>query len=316
MKIIDDAVRRYERTLALSRANSATFDHLWRAKERYNEVMGGRLSAAIAYYAFFAVFALALLAYSVLGYALKSSTELKGSVGDYLRANLPWLEVQQIEQARGTVAAIGLAGLVLTGVGWIEGMRSSQRLIWRLEEQPGNVFIRRLIDLAMLVGLGLLVALSLWITNGIERFLFGLTPQQITPIMQDALNWTGILLGWLVNLLLAAALLAGVPRLRMSPRRLLPPTVLVGVGLTLLTAVSNVIIDRTARNPAYAIASSFVGLLAFLYLFNQILLFGAALAATSTHGRVVDLAAGPLPAAPPEPTDSADHPRVRTEIRE
>ena len=41
------------------------FDHFWRARERYNEELGGRLAAAIAYYAFFAVFALGLVAYSV-----------------------------------------------------------------------------------------------------------------------------------------------------------------------------------------------------------------------------------------------------------
>jgi membrane protein len=34
-----------------------------------------------------------------------------------------------------------------------------------------------------------------------------------------------------------------------------------------------------------------VGALIYLYVFNQLLLFGAAWAATSPHGRVVDLSA-------------------------
>jgi membrane protein len=34
-----------------------------------------------------------------------------------------------------------------------------------------------------------------------------------------------------------------------------------------------------------------VGALVYLYVFNQLLLFGAAWAATSPHGRVVDLSA-------------------------
>ena len=44
-----------------------------------------------------------------------------------------------------------------------------------------------------------------------------------------------------------------------------------------------------------------VGLLIFMYLFNQFVLFAAALAATSGYGTVVDLAAGPPAPPPPEP---------------
>ncbi len=47
-------------------------------------------------------------------------------------------------------------------------------------------------------------------------------------------------------------------------------------------------------------------MLLFLYLFNQLLLFGAALAATSTRGDVVDLAAGPPPAADADESDGTD----------
>jgi membrane protein len=45
------------------------------------------------------------------------------------------------------------------------------------------------------------------------------------------------------------------------------------------------------RNPAYGLVASAVGVLVYLYVFNQLLLFGAAWAATSPHGRVVDLSA-------------------------
>jgi len=302
--------RRYDRALTGARARSGVFDHFWRAKERYESVLGGRLAAAIAYYAFFAVFALALVAYSVLGFALGASSDLKGSVTQYLAANLPWLQVSQIEQSRGTVALIGLAGLVLTGVGWVEGLRSSERLIWGLDEQPGNTVVRRLVDLGILVGLGVLVGLSLWVTGGIERLLFGFTPDQVPPWMQDLLSSASVVLGWVVNLTLAAALIAGVPRLRMPPRRLLPPTLLVAIGITLLTTLGRFIFQRTENNPAYQVASSVVGLLVFLYLFHQLVLFGSAIAATSKHGRVVDLAAGPPapqpppPAATPAPTEN------------
>ena len=43
---------------------------------RYDEVHGGRLAAAIAYYGFFAVFALLLIGYSIFGILLTNNAEL------------------------------------------------------------------------------------------------------------------------------------------------------------------------------------------------------------------------------------------------
>ena len=100
------------------------------------------------------------------------------------------------------------------------------------------------------------------------------------------------MLSVLVNAVLATALLVAVPRLRMSRRRLRPAVLLVAVGITLLNTVGRYYVVRTERNPAYTVVAGAVGLLLYLYLLNQLVLFGAALAATSRHGRVVDLAEG------------------------
>jgi hypothetical protein len=51
-------------------------------------------------------------------------------------------------------------------------------------------------------------------------------------------------------------------------------------------------------NPAYQVVAGAVGLLVFLNLLNQLILFAAALSATSTNGLVTDLAAGPVSAGP------------------
>jgi membrane protein len=67
---------------------------------------------------------------------------------------------------------------------------------------------------------------------------------------------------------------------------------LVAVGITLLNTVGRFYIVRTERNPAYAVVAGAVAVLLYLYLLNQLVLFGAALAATSRHGRVVDLSEG------------------------
>jgi membrane protein len=66
----------------------------------------------------------------------------------------------------------------------------------------------------------------------------------------------------------------------------------VAVGITVLNTAGREYVIRIDRNPAYTVVTGAVGLLLYLYLLNQMLLFGAALAATSTHGEVTDLAAG------------------------
>ena len=61
-------------------------------------------------------------------------------------------------------------------------------------------------------------------------------------------------------------------------------------GLSMNT-VGRTFVGLVERNPAYGLVASAVGVLVYLYVFNQLLLFGAAWAATSPHGRVVDLSA-------------------------
>ncbi len=304
----------WDTAITWSRRRSKVFDHIWTARERYSEVLGGRLAAAIAYYGFFAVFALALIAYAIVGFVLANNTAAVDTVNRFLQQNIPFLDATQIAEARNTVAIIGLIGLVFTGVGWIESLRSSQRAIWGYPQQPGNLFVRRALDLTIMIGIGLLLALSLWvqasINDAVKPVLLWLSPNNVTVGVQDTINAiarvVGIVLGLMVNALLAASLLSGVSRLRMPLRRLIPSTLLVAVGLSALSTVGRLYIDFTSRRPAYQLVGGTVALLLFLYLFNQLLLYGAALAATSKHGTVVDLAAGASPADDRDKTEGTD----------
>jgi membrane protein len=135
-------------------------DHLVRAGVRYDEADGGRLAAAITYYAFFATFALALLGFAIFGFVLDNPAVLH-SVQRYLAQNVPRLDVQAVCNARGTAGVIAFVGLPITGWFWVDVLRSSIRKVWRLPEYPGSFFVRVFVDLLVLVGLGLLLAASL-----------------------------------------------------------------------------------------------------------------------------------------------------------
>jgi membrane protein len=289
--VVDGVIRRF----SAARRRSETFDHVVRAYERYDEVHGVRLAAANAYYGFFAVFALAVLLLGILGYVLQDNKLVIGAVQHYLEQNLPQVKVANLIGTTKSIGQIAVIGLALAGVAWVETLRSSQRAIWGFEQQPGNPVVRWLVDLAVLIGLGILLTVSVSIASGVQDLILQLAGEPKQSALRVALNQSATLLAGIVDLILAAGLLAGVARIRMPLRRLLPSALFIVIGLLGLKTLGRLYISRTQHNPAYQVFASAIGLLVFMYLFSQIVLFAAALAATSPRGRVRDLAAGPSP---------------------
>ncbi|MBQ1045421.1 MULTISPECIES: YhjD/YihY/BrkB family envelope integrity protein [unclassified Micromonospora] len=276
------------RRIDAARGRSSAFDHVWRAGTLYADLLAGRLAAAIAYYGFFAVFALALVAYWIFGAVLRDNEEVSRGAAHFLEENLPFLDPAQIAESSSTVGVVGLVILVFTGIGWVEAIRSSQRLMYGFNQQPGNLVMRRLVDLGVLVAVFVLLFVSVAAVDALESLLRFL----LRSTGSVGLTTVSAVLSVLVNAVLAAALLLAVPRLRMSRRRLRPAILTIAVGITLLNTVGRYYVVRTERNPAYTVVATAVGLLLYLYLLNQLVLFGAALAATSPYGRVVDMAEG------------------------
>lgn len=300
MKAVERVVAGVNHRITVVRRTYPGVDHLFRAADHYTQLFGGRLAAAIAYYGFFAVFALGLVAYSVFGAVLDGSPEVNDAVRGFLRQNLPFLVPEEIQRSSGKVGVVGLVLLVFTGIGWVEAIRSSQRLLHGLEQQPGFIVQRQLVDLVVLIGVFLLLGLSVGTVDALAALLNWVFGEG--SIVTAAFGWV---LAFFVNLVLATALLAVVPRLRMSPRRLLPSVLLVAFGITLLNTVGRYYVVRVERNPAYTVVAGAVGLLIYLYLLNQLLLFGASFAATSRHGRVHDLAGRLRTSADPRRDDDA-----------
>ncbi len=295
VNVFERAEWNFNRAVAAGRRRSNAFDHVWRAQERYGEVMGGRLAAAIAYYGFFAVFALALVGYAIFGFVLRNNPDIRDAVVDFFNQSIPWIDIDRVEAAvegiqasGGPIGIVGIIALGFTGIGWVESIRSSQRAFYRVNQQPGDPFIRRLLDIAVLilVFLGLIVSVAaVDLLKSLLRWLSGGG--------SDWLTMVSAILTVPVNMVLAVALLGAVPRLRISPRRLLVPVIVVALGFTLINTIGRYYVQRIGNNPAYAVVATAVGLLVYLYLFNQVLLWGAALASTDIRGNVIDLAADP-----------------------
>ncbi|GLL05901.1 YihY/virulence factor BrkB family protein [Dactylosporangium matsuzakiense] len=299
-----------------ARRRFGRLDHLAQAVQRYDRADGGRLAAAVTYYAFFATFSLALLGFAILGFVLDDPAVLH-SVQAYLSQNLPGLDAAALREARGTAGLVAFIVLPVSGVFWVDALRSSIRAVWQLPQYPGNYLLRQVIDFAVLAGLGLLLAVSLALTTGTQALLTWLlhvAADRPDPVAHWLLGAAAYLLGVAVNVLLAVAALTVLPRLRIPPRRVLGPAVFVAAGLELLKTFGRIYVQRAQANPAYQLVTAAVAILLFLSLLNQLILFAAALAATSTRGTVTDLAAR-LPAAPGRAGPGPEHCRIRLRRR-
>lgn len=313
MNIFDRAETTLNRWIAAGRARWRVFDHVWRALDRFNEVTAGRLAAAISYYGFFAAFSLTVVVYSILNRVLGSGEGgFVGTVNDYLTNQLNWVKQTADQVGSQQVTIFGLIALVITGVGWIDSLRSSTRAVWLVDEHPGHWIIRWLVDSVMLLVLGLLLGLSL-ATAGAIDWLLGRAAGPTGTFGSVVLRSSGPLLQLVVNLVLAAAILTIVPRLHLSARRLLPTALIIAVGIQLLNSIGRWYISRLDNRVAYQLVTGTVGLLVYLYLLNHIILFGTALAATSTRGSMRDLSGG---APPPRPGPYGPPRRPSTQDRD
>jgi membrane protein len=293
-------------------------DHAIRAGVRYDHADGARLAAAVTYYAFFAVFSLALLGFAIIGYLVRNPA-LLAAMQDQLPGNLPRLDPSAIRHARGPAIVIGFVVWPISGVLWVDALRSSMRAVWELPQYPGRFFLRQLINLAVLAGIGLLLAVSLAAAVGTQHLLGWLLFDLADVGAAGSLlaDTVGFAVSIATSTVLAVVVLSRLPRLRIPARRVLGPALLIGAGVQALTSIGRIYVNATQANPAYHLVATAVGLLVFLNLLNQLILYACALAATGTAGHVTDLAANADPAVapstPPSPSLSegrAEHSAV------
>ena len=123
--------------------------------------------------------------------------------------------------------------------------------------------------------------------------------------LKSLLRWlSGGRFGWLtmvswiltvaVNMVLAAALLGAVPRLRISPGAGWCPVLVVAVGFTLLNTVGRYYVAADRQQPGVRRRGDrAVGLLVYLYLLQPGAALGRGAGRHRHRGNVIDLAADP-----------------------
>lgn len=242
-----------------------------------------RLGAALAYYTVFSLAPLLIIAIAIAGFVFGEEAA-RGQVTRELATLISPEAAQAIEEmiknarrpAAGTVATvIGVVTLLFGAAGVVGQMKDAMNTIWGVKPKPGRgiggLIRDRFLSLAMVMGIGFLLLVSLLLSAGVDAarsYFFG---DEVGMVLQ-VLNF-GISL--IVVMLLFAVIYKVLPDVKIAWRDVwvgaFATAVLFNVGKFLLGQY----LSRSTTASVFGAAGSLIVILIWVYYSTQILFFGA-----------------------------------------
>lgn len=251
---------------------------LYGVVKKFGDDRGGSAAALISYYTFFSLFPLLMVGTTILGWVLQDNPTMQQQITDSALARFP-IVGDQIAESVGSVHGSGLAfgvGLFFAlwaGLGATEAVQEALHTVFSVPvlQRPPFV-VRKLRGVLILVIFGaLVVAVTVLGSIGITQW-FG-------PL--GRLGW--VVVQGLLNAAVIGLLFVVLAGRRTAMRPLVWGAVVGGIGWTVLqfaggTYVSGVV---TRASRTYGLFAVVIGLLSWIYLQAQILLYAAEVASVA-----------------------------------
>lgn len=276
--------------LAGVREKRPFLDHLFGAYGRYTANAGNRLAAAVTFYWFLSLFPLLLLAVWATSLVLGDTAgqDVTSALEKALPRQLAETIGTVVEDNAGNAGLLGLVGLLLSGLGWIDALREAIRTIWHQGSGVGNVVTRKVFDIVSLAGLFVVIAASVVFgsaataATGQVLDLLGLEQTTSLAILTNLL---GYLISGVVDTAVFLYLFMRLPRVRMPFRQAVKGALLGAAVFEVLKFGGAFYVARTtSRGEAtYGTFAVVVGLLLFLNLVSRLVLFAAAFTVTAPY---------------------------------
>ncbi|MFN8193482.1 MAG: YhjD/YihY/BrkB family envelope integrity protein [Nocardioidaceae bacterium] len=277
------------------RRRAPLVDHIIRTQARYDKAQGGLNAGGIGYYGFLSFFPLLALALFVVGRIADVFPESEDNLTSAISSAFPGIigtaehqvSLADVQSAAATLGWLGLAGAVLTGLGWMSAMRTALVDIFELtpDERP-NLLVGRLRDVMTLPVLGVTLAVSVAVSAVVTRFSPQLLDwlalsEGLDPLLRVASVVVAVaastVLFWSMYLLLAHP---------PTPRRALwQGALLAAVGFEVLKLLATWLLGHTAGQPAFQIFGIALIVVVWINYFARITLYGAAWADTTRRSR-------------------------------
>ncbi len=269
--------------------------HLVAAWGRFQSNNGGQYAAALTYFSFLALFPLILLGVSIVGFVLAGNAKREQDLFDKISSGLPGgfgdtvkQSVQTAIDHRTSVGIIALAGILLTGLGWVANLRAATNAVWGVQRPKRNIVMTKLLDLGVLVGLGVGVLVSVGLTT-VGTALAGRILDAVDVHFVGAGTLAaviGIALAIAGDVLIFGWLIVRLPRVTAPFGVVLRGALLAAIGFEVLKLIGTAYIANVTKSPTAGPFGSVVGILVWVYLVARYLLFCTAWTATAVAAPV------------------------------
>ena len=238
---------------------------------KFGDDQGGSLAALVAYYAFFSLFPLLLVFFTILGFVLQGDPHLQDAVKNGVLGQFPIIgnDLKRIGGLHGATIAlvIGIVTSLLSGLGVTQAAQNAFDTVWAVpfKDRP-NFFHSRVRGLALLVLLGVLFLLATLASGLVTSGVGG-------PVAKVF----GIVTSLLLNFALFLAAFRLMTSRAVATRCLWIGVVVAGVFWEVLQVVGGYYIGHVLKHTSstYGLFGLVIALLVWLHLGAQLTLYAA-----------------------------------------
>lgn len=235
------------------------------------------MAAAMAYYTLLSVFPLLLGVLALWGLILPSEA-VQDRLIDFLERHLPWAvefvegSVDQMIGAWGIAAVLSLLGLLWSGSGMFGAMCRAINRAWGIQhDRP--FFVRKLRDLSMVLGVGVVLVLALGATA-----ILGIASETDLFSLEGPVSLVVRLLIFLLSVVMFLLLYKFIPNTKTSWRHVWPGAVVAAILFGVARIVFIFYLAQFARyETVYGPVASIIIFLVWVYICALILIIGAEL---------------------------------------
>lgn len=262
------------------RADRAHRRHAWLAvpvavMRKSGDDRAGHWAALVAYYGFFSLFPLLLVFVTVLGFVIQDEPDLQRQILRSALAQFPIIGTQierNVHALTGSAwaLALGILGAAWSGLGVVTTVQGAMDEVWDVPRRDRPPFLKSKLEaLAGLAALGTATILAGLLAG------FGTNGGWAGPALR-ALALAGT---FALNVAVFASAFRLLTEAELTWRDVLPGALTAAVAWMVLLVIGSWIVDRQIRGATevYGFFAIVIGLLGWIYLAAQVVLFSAEL---------------------------------------